>query len=252
MKVITESLLRARFRKSIPETFPVEAGQILTPSAAQLLSEKGVKIVRPDETEATPAPAAPKTENCPEYTPARSYVSAADGGLFESKPEHMTQLYGNRLVAKDHPRIRFRGELDDFQSQVILAQARAHDGGKAKLVDDLGEILTQARAIMKADVLNEALPESTVIGLTDAQLREQSHRPKKFFGCGHILPSYDMGLTLAELNQLRSGVRKVEVAAVSAFRTEFELEKLDIIQSLNRMSSAIYILMLKEKSGKYN
>ncbi|MCG8567766.1 MAG: hypothetical protein MI747_22090 [Desulfobacterales bacterium] len=254
MKVITESLLRATFRKSIPETFKVEAGQILTPSAAQLLSEKGIKIVREEGGEGQvpqARPGKPAKAKSPEYTPVRSYVSAADGGQFEKKPEHMTQLHGNKLVVKDHPRIAFRGELDDFQSLVILAQARAHKAGKSHLVKDLEDILNQCRAMMRADVVNEALPDSTIIGLTDAQLREQSHKPKKFFGCGHILPSYDMGITLVELNVLRSRVRKVEVAAVRAFRNEFELEKPDIIQSLNRMSSAIYIMMLKEKSGQY-
>ncbi len=255
MKVITESFLREGFRKSIPEAFTVEAGQILTPSAAQLLSEKGVKLLRRGEGGGTPAAdtgAKARTEaNSPEYTPARSYVSAADGGFFERKPEHYTQLYGNRLVAKDHPRIRFRGELDDFQSQLLLAQARAKEAGLPGLVEDLGDILAQARAIMRADVVNEPLEGCTIIGLTDAELREHSHKPKTFFGCGHILPHHDMGLALLGLNALRSQVRKVEVAAVSAFRTEFELEHPDIIQSLNRMSSAIYIMMLKEHSGQY-
>ena len=40
MKVITESLLRQRFRKKAFKTFNVEEGQILTPSAQQFLNEK--------------------------------------------------------------------------------------------------------------------------------------------------------------------------------------------------------------------
>ena len=255
MKVITESYLRGHFRKEFPETFTVEAGQILTPSAAQVLADKKVKILRED-------PAAPDTaENGKhnadtmarevEYTPVYKYVSARDGGRFDSKPEHYTQLSGNRLVPKDHPRILFRGKLDSFQSRVLLAQGRAHGGGSESLVKDLGDILNQARAIMRADVMDEPLVSDKVLGLTDPQLRERSHNPKKFFNCGHILPLHDMGLTLLGLNDLRSRVREVEVAAVTAFRHEFELEKPDIIQALNRMSSAIYIMMLKEKSGEY-
>lgn len=35
----------------------------------------------------------------------------------------MTQLFGNKLVCKDHPRILFRGKLDALQADVVLAQA---------------------------------------------------------------------------------------------------------------------------------
>lgn len=248
MKVITESFLRETFRKEIPVTFRVEAGQIMTPSATQLLNEKGVKVVRDGEKVVCQVPEVTET---PEYKPVHKYISAGDGGFFETKPEHMTQLHGNRLVPKDHPRINFRGRLDSLQAKILMAQGKAHESGRKKLTDDLGDILDQARAIMRADVVDEPLPESMVIGLTDAELRTQSHNPKKYFGIDHLEPSFDMGETIIGLNMLRSSVREVEVMAVSAFRSEFELEKPDIIQALNRMSSAIYIMMLRDKTGKY-
>ena len=107
MKVITESLLRQRFRKKAFKTFNVEEGQILTPSASQLLGEKGVKVLRGGEE-----PCAPQPETAPSITeaekgPDMKYVSAIDGGRYETKPEHMTQLTGMQLVPKDHPRIVF-------------------------------------------------------------------------------------------------------------------------------------------------
>ena len=43
-----------------------------------------------------------------------------DGGYYDEKPEHMTQLEGNVLVPKTHPRITFRGKLDTLQAQAIL------------------------------------------------------------------------------------------------------------------------------------
>lgn len=248
MKVITESFLRTRFRKEIPETFRVEAGQILTPSAAQLLSEKGVKIVR---DEAMAAGEVPETVIASPCAPAPRYVLAGGGGMFETKPEHMTQLQGNRLVPKDHPRIVLRGKLDSLQSQILLAQARFHEKGLKKLVQDLGEVLDLARRILRAEVLDEVLCECRLMGLGGGELREQSHDPKKYFDTEHLLPSFDMGEVLLTLNGLRTFVREVEVLAVSAFRTDFELEKPEIIQALNRMSSAVYIMMLKEKTGKY-
>lgn len=253
MKVITESFLRETFRKDIPETFRVEEGQILTPSARQLLNEKKVKVVRGEE-KAVASEVLPKKEvkssEPIEYKPVHKYVTG-DGGMFETKPEHMTKLQGNRLVSKDHPRILLRGKLDSLQSMILLAQSKAHESGHKKLFDDLSDVMKLSRAVMKADLLDEPLPESTLIGLTNSELRDQSENPEKFFGIDSFLPGFEMGEIILGLNQLRTFAREVEIMAVSAFRTEFELEKPDIIQALNKMSKAIYIMMLKEKAGKY-
>jgi len=229
----------------------LEEGQILTPSASQLLGEKGVQVLRGIEE-----PSASQPETAPKKTEAEGktspkYVSAIDGGLYETKPEHMTQLTGNRLVPKDHPRIAFRGRLDTCQGEILILQAQAHDAGKKSLVADLGEILEWTRDIMRSDVLDTPVPEKPILGLTDAELRAHSHNPKKYFGTGHLMPTHDMGVLILGLNRLRALVREMEVSAVSALKTTFELEKPDIVQALNRMSSAIYIMMLKDKGGIY-
>ena len=259
MKVISESYLRDQFRKAVPETFRLEEGQILTPSASQFLGEKGVKLERegadaPSKSE-TSAPAQTKAETAvaPEVkeAPKPKYVSASDGGLYHDKPEHMTQLSGNRLVVKDHPRIQFRGRLDSCQAEICLLQAKAHEAGLSKLVEDLAEIMAWTSEIMRADVLDAVMPDKPILGLSDAELRDHSHNPKKHYGCGHLLPDWEMGLMALELNRLRALIREMEVSAVSAFKGDFELEKPGIVQALNRMSSAIYIMMLKEKSGMY-
>ena len=251
MKVISESYLRDLFRKAVPETFRLEEGQILTPSASQLLGEKGVKVLRGGEE-----PSASQPETAPKKTEAEGktvtkYVSAIDGGHFETKPEHMTQLTGMQLVPKDHPRIVFRGRLDTCQGELLLLQAKAHDAGNKGMVSDLEEILEWTRDIMRCDVLDTPVPEKPILGLTDAELRAHSHNPKKHFGVGHLLPTYDMGELILGLNRLRALVRELEVAAVSALKESFQLEKPEIVQALNRMSSALYIMMLKEKGGIY-
>lgn len=256
MKVITESFLRETFRKEIPETFRVEEGQIVTPSARQLLNEKGVKVLKGDE-KAVVTEGVKKTEKEKasssepiEYKPVHKYV-AGDGGMFEIKPEHMTQLYGNRLVSKDHPRIVFRGKLESLQAMILLQQCKAHENGQKALFDDLSDVMHYTRAIMKADLLDEPLPESTIIGLSDMELKQQSENPEKYFGVDSLVPSFEMGEVILKLNMLRTRTREVEVMAVKAFRSEFELEKIDIIQALNKMSRTLYIMMLKEKAGKY-
>ncbi len=253
MKVITESFLRQQFRKEIPKTFEVAEEQIVTPSASQFLNEKRVKVVMVERIKVheISSESSPEKENIPEYRKETKYVSAVDGGFYESKPEHMTQLHGNRLVSKDHSVIVFRGKLDSFQSAVLLQQHKASEGNRQKLVDDLYEILQRSRDVMRAEVTDWKIESSTMIGLTDPELREHSHNPKKYFGIGHLLPSFEMGGIILGLNSLRSMVREVEIASVAALKHDFQISKPYIIQTLNRMSSAIYIMMLKEKSGKY-
>ncbi len=252
MKVITESLLRQSFRTKAFKTFNVEEGQILTPSAQQFLNEKSVVVVRTGKGEkASPAPVAAPVEpvSSPQPQPKPKYVSAADGGMFETKPEHMTQLRGNALVMKNDPRIVFRGKLDSFQSAILMEQLRSIELKKRSLSKDLEELLSWAREIMKCDVMEQPLAETMILGLTDPELRDRSHHPKRYFKIGHIMPSVDMGSSLLGLNTLRSSVREIEIAAVAAFMNN--VEKQDIIQALNRMSSVIYIMMLKEKAGVY-
>jgi len=254
MTVISEDILRSLFREDPFTSYEVGEGDIMTPAAVQFLNERRVKIDRISTKQIKTNDSA-KAENVTDsshhirYEP--HYVSAVDGGWFEAKPEHMTQLRGNRLVSKDHPRIIFRGKLDSIQSLILDAQGKADDFGNKGVVSDLGEVLCRIREIMKADVTEQPLDNSSIIGLTPDMLRQFSHNPKKHFGIGHITPRYAMGRVLLDLNSLRSFVREVEVAAVKAFRTEFEVERTDIIEALNRMSSALYIMMIKEKSGKY-
>ena len=73
-----------------------------------------------------------------------------------------------------------------------------------------------------------------------------SHHPKEYFGCDHIFVNCDMPFTVIKLNLIRTAVREVEIVAYEALKSERE----DLIKLLNRMSSAIYILMLMAHTGK--
>lgn len=259
MKVVTEAFLRSLLRKGPMEHFSLAEGQLLTPSARAFLAERRVEIL----TEPAPAPAETADDagngsvaSEPEPTKTREtyvprYVSALDGGGFDAKPEFMTHLGGNRLVAKDHDRIVFRGRLDSFQSAILMVQAGVLEKGLEGLFRDLDEILDWVREIMKADVLDIPLEKDAVLGLGPDGLRQHSHNPKKAYGVGHITPSADMGVTLLGLNFLRSMVREVETAGVRAFHREFEVLRPDILTALNRMSSALYIMMARERAGMY-
>ena len=82
-------------------------------------------------------------------------------------------------------------------------------------------------------------------------IKKHSHNPNEFYGINHFLPSASMGIVMAQLNLLRTEIREVEIYAMKAFRNGSSVKRLDIIEILNRMSSAVYVLMCRFKSGYY-
>ena len=165
------------------------------------------------------------------------------GGYLEEKSEHMTHLNGQVLVPKNHPRILFRGKLDTLEAELILCQlAGAH------LATPLGEILELARQLIHCDVLEEPVPTVKLCCLKEEEQRKHSHFPQEYYGQPHFMPSVSDGAVIARLNRARCAAREAELAAVSAFSDrEGNPTRVDILRSLNRMSSMLYILMIQEK-----
>ena len=60
-----------------------------------------------------------------------------------------------------------------------------------------------------------------------------------------------MGKGFALLNSLRTAVRETEAVAVEAFREGARFTRGDLIEALNRMSSAVHILMCRYLAGQY-
>lgn len=202
-------------------------------------------------TEVPPMP----TIDLPADAPLKpKFVDYESGAFYMTKPEHMTHLYGNVLVPKNHPRILFRGKLDSLQALIVLDQAIiAESGGSQRLIDDLGNILGILREMMRCDVLDEEFKNEYIIGLNHAQLRERSHDPMKFYRIKQmVLPDYTMGKHYALLNQLRTAIRETEEAAVTAFQEGTKYTRKDIVEELNRMSSALHIMMCMYLAGEYS
>lgn len=160
------------------------------------------------------------------------------GGWCEEKPEHMTHLDAQVLVRKDHPRIRFRGAMDTLEAQLLLCGQETE------------EILNLARRLIRCDVLNEPVGEFTLGGLTQDQQRSHSHFPQEYYGIAHFMPQYGDTDAILRLNLCRCTARAAELAAVEAFvDADGKVLRGDILQALNRMSSMLYILMLRHKAG---
>ena len=168
------------------------------------------------------------------------------GGYLEEKPEHMTHLDAQILVPKNHPRIQFRGKMDTLEAELILCQLAA-----AHLITPVGEILALARRLIRCDVLNEPVPAETLCGLTEDEQRKRSHFPQNYYSQPHFMPGVADGEIIAQLNRARCLAREAELAAVTAFSDrEGNPTRPDILRSLNRMSSMLYLLMIQEKSKK--
>ena len=171
------------------------------------------------------------------------------GGFAEEKPEHMTHLNAEVLVSKTHPRIKFRGAMDALEAEIIHAQLETTE----KTAKKLGEILELARKIIRCDVLEEELKETALCGMTEDEIRTRSHRPQEFYNQPHFMPEYTDGAAMAHLNKARCAARWAELCAVEAFlNRDGKPERTDIIKALNRMSSMLYILMIRTKCGDRN
>jgi ethanolamine utilization cobalamin adenosyltransferase len=216
----------------------VRAGEVLTPAARDWLKEKGVEVVYPQGNS--------------EETGERPKYCTLSGAVLVEKPEHMTHLKGNILVDKDHPRIAFRGCIDSLEAEILLAQQTCARAGYPALAQELEEVLTFVRRFIRFDVLDEPVGEIALCGYGPAELREYSHYPEKYLGQPHFMPHYTDSPAILAVNKVRTVVRRTELAAYAAFRdADGGVKRPDMILGLNRLSSLMWIMMIKLKAGKY-
>lgn len=246
MKILTETMLRAATLAQGITEYRVEPDVFVTPLAKEYLRDRGITLVVMEvhPTVMTRTPLKKQGQN--------TYIDAVTGEGYAQKPEHMTHLRSNLLVSKTHPRIHFRGCLDSLQAEIIYLQTEAFEMGQEKLVSDLGDILYNTRLLLGAEVKEENLEPVNILGLNEQKLREQSHQVKEYLGIDHPIPDYSMGRMAAGLNRLRTKVREVEIVAANTFISEAgTVERTDVIEHLNRMSSAVYIIFCRWLAGYY-
>ena len=224
----TQEAVKANIRnREGKRVFYLAPGDKLTPGARDYLRDRNVAVLSADQAKPT------------EYR-------LLCGGFLREKPEHMTHLNGDILVPKTHPRVAFRGAMDTLQAEIILCQLNASREAAA----GLGELLELARQIIACEVLDKELPQGKLLGLTQQELRSRSHRPQDYYGQPHFMPEASDGAEVVYLNRCRCAVRAAELAACRAFITEEGCTRTDILQALNRMSSAVYLLMVQTKAEK--
>ena len=226
--LLNETVVRDNIRnRDGRRVFYLAKGDQLTSSARDFLNRERIEILPAEQAR-----------------PDRYQL--LNGGYLEEKPEHMTHLNGQTLVPKTHPRILFRGKMDTLEAELLLCQLAAEH-----LVTPVGEILTLARRLIRCDVLEEPVPDGKLCGLTEAELRQRSHFPQDYYGQPHFMPGVADGAVILGLNRARCAAREAELAAVAAFTDRDGVPtRTDILRSLNRLSSMLYLLMIQEKTIK--
>ena len=237
MELLTREDVRRMSDNGTRGPVVVNRDQKLTPGARDWLAAHKIQAVFPQGRDDPAAPAAAK-------------YRTLFGASLNEKPEHMTHLKGNILVRKDHPRIAFRGMIDALEGEILLAQQASK--AYPALVKELEEALALVRRLIRCDVLDEPVGELHLCGYDAGQLREYSHYPDKYLGQPHFLPAYTDGPALLAVNKVRTLVRQTELSAYAAFKdVEGNVTRGDIILALNRLSSLMWILMIKLKAGQY-
>ena len=201
------------------------AGDQLSWQARDYLRREGIEVRQPEENRAY------RLEN---------------GAVLREKPEELTHLHGNVLIPKTHPRIRFRGAMDTMEAELLLAQA----GLEGEFARITGEILETGRQVIRSEVLEQPQEGTGLCGLSWEEVRGRSHQPQKYYGQAHFMPRASDGEAMLRLNRARCAVREAELAAAEAFSDrEGNLTRPDLVKALNRMSSMVWILMIRLKGG---
>lgn len=250
---ITETWLRQGFDLAHGSEVVLPNGCKFTPSASQLLSERQIRIkYTVDEGHISAKQEKATAVNVQRVNPLTGGNKQPLNNCVlcnshvEKKTELLTLLDDKQLVPKTHPRIALRGKLDTLIAHTIVVQTQFEPENKYPLLhQSLAELRSYMGKVLRSEVTEEPLL-SISMGEMDAEiLHAVSHQPLKYLGHDHIVPELSHGANVALLNVLRAVARETELEAIRAFVNDgYLLTRSDIVQGLNRLSSAFYVLML--------
>ncbi len=242
MSKIDADTLKSRFALGKNTEIRLKSGDELSDDAKELLQKNNIKVVFVNENGSVSL----KNNGRAKKNPLIITDKSNDKSTFFSslsKPDNMTLLNDSDLVPKTHNRIKFRGQIDIAIAKVVLIEHHFHKHNK---LHEIGKYLADIRSwlgnIMRAEVLDEAMVDVTMGTYTLDDIRKISHNPLKYLGFDHMVIDISHGIAVAKLNEFRAYIRAVEIFAIEVFTND---EKhADIVTVINRISSAIYILMI--------
>ena len=251
---ITEAWLRERFGLGHGTEIHLPADSRLTPAARALLDERRIAVKYADEDGRIFVDETPEAQ-----APVRQRVNPLTGGserqessclmcrqTVQNKPDTLTHLDARTLAAKNDPRLKLRGKLDSAIAHAVLTQTEFDPQGRnPALALWLADIRSGLGNALKAEVAGTQMPP-IAMGEMDAEtIHAISHNPLKYLGHDHLVPEAGQGARIARLNLLRAQIREAELCAADVYiASDFTVSRPDIMQGLNRLSSAVYVLML--------
>ncbi|EPH0093001.1 ethanolamine utilization cob(I)yrinic acid a,c-diamide adenosyltransferase EutT [Pluralibacter gergoviae] len=251
MTFITEDWLRDNFTLSEGSEIHLPADSRMTPSARELIEGRHLQVKFQDRqgrlfVETGSADKATPDLRAVHGLTSRDKAETAGCELCHQpvavKPDTLTHLNAHVMVAKNDPRLAFRAALDATIAEAVWLQI---EFAQTPLRGWLADIRSVLGNIMRADALGEPMAEQRIGELTADELHRLSHQPLKYLGHDHIVPDVSHGRSAAMLNLLRSKIREAEIAAARIYiDAGFQVIRPDIMQALNRLSSAAYVLMV--------
>ena len=228
MNFLTEDDIRSR-DLAAGGVLSLAPGERLTPSAVEYASQLRLRIEQGGVAALKPSCSAPGS----------ACAATAEGCKCEDSQE-FTWLDDARQVPKNHPAVLMRGKLDTLLAHMILVQTQfdPKDRRPLYLKQCLNDLHAWAMLVLKGEITGEAVCPKGMGGMDVEALHAVSREPKKYLGLEHFVADASLGGNVALLNWLRASVREAEVTAVSCSGN------LDVVCALNRLSSAVYVLML--------
>lgn len=216
---ITEAWLRANHTLSEGAEIHLPADSRLTPSARELLESRHLRIkfideqgrLFVDDEQQQPQPVHGLTSS-DEHPQACCELCRQP---VAKKPDTLTHLSAEKMVAKSDPRLGFRAVLDSTIALAVWLQIELAEPWQPWLAD----IRSRLGNIMRADALGEPLGCQAIVGLSDEDLHRLSHQPLRYLDHDHLVPEASHGRDAALLNLLRTKVRETETVAAQVFIT---------------------------------
>lgn len=277
MTVITEAELRQWWQGGRGAIPPLPSGARLTPSACDFVAQWGLALTFTDDRPQT-ADREPESEAnspLPLQDAKRSRIPASSPPFWDKpaefpvnlsgplpacivcgqpvtqKPAHMAQIDAAHFAPKTSPRFMLRGKMDTLHAQFLLAITQARRYSLPELGAYLTTLAAYCREITSAEYHDRPVSPLQLAGLSEAQIREASHWPDRVLGIAHVIPGSDDHEMMLQLNLLRCQTREAElVAAAAVTGPDGQPTRTDLMTALNRLSSAVYYLILLFKAGK--
>lgn len=256
MAVLTEQMLRKLVRENKSKTIYIDSATVLTPSAREYINDQALVVVQEGLDPKDDEDMGPQAKEIQDQKTVQTVVESYPYRLYgtearlKEKPEFMTILLGQDLVDKDHPRIRFRGQIDSLEARLLLTIGELKTTASEQVIQGLKEIYQYTRQLLRSEETGDLIQDLFLLGKDSDEIKEITRHPEKYFNQGHLILEGDEKIETLKMNCLRARIREIEVSAVDPFSRIPGQERPDLLKALNRLSSAVHYLMYLSEQGE--